>query len=178
MVVYMYMAFGSNGLRPQDIVLLVKLLILDSEDWRMVDVAKSLHLSQGEVSKSLARLREAKLVHPYKKKPLRANCLEFLLHGFKYVFPVTPGSLVTGIPTSHSASPISKSIVSDEHYVWRCSEGEMRGESIEPLYPDVPYAALADRELYEILVLLDALRVGRAREKNIASDALQKRIMG
>jgi hypothetical protein len=44
----------------------------------------------------------------------------------------------------------------------------VRGHSIIPLYPSVPEAALKDEKLHELLALTDALRVGRAREKEIA----------
>ena len=44
-----------------------------------------------------------------------------------------------------------------------------------PLYPTVPEAALRDEKLYELLALVDALRVGRVREREIAITALKNR---
>jgi hypothetical protein len=49
---------------------------------------------------------------------------------------------------------------------------------IEPLYKAIPYAASQDQELYELLGLVDALRVGRVREQQLAADFLQQRLMG
>jgi hypothetical protein len=66
--------------------------------------------------------------------------------------------------------------VSAEPYVWPYSEGTVRGESIEPLHPKVPLASLKDPLFYEYMALCDALRVGRAREKNLAIEALKKRL--
>jgi hypothetical protein len=40
----------------------------------------------------------------------------------------------------------------------------------------VPIAARRDRFLYEVLVLLDALRDGRAREKRLAEKQLISRV--
>jgi hypothetical protein len=44
------------------------------------------------------------------------------------------------------------------------------------LYVSVPEAVLKDEVLYELLALVDALRVGRAREKEIAVAELKKRL--
>jgi hypothetical protein len=44
-----------------------------------------------------------------------------------------------------------------------------------PLYSSVPEAALRDTKLHELLALTDALRVGRAREREIAIFELNKR---
>ena len=38
-------------------------------------------------------------------------------------------------------------------------------------------ASLKDKELYELLTLVDAIRVGRIREKEIAKKELEKRIL-
>lgn len=66
-------------------------------------------------------------------------------------------------------------IQSNEIYVWPYGKGTVRGHSIIPLYPTVPEAALKDVKLHELLALTDALRVGRAREKEIAIVELKKR---
>jgi hypothetical protein len=42
-----------------------------------------------------------------------------------------------------------------------------------PLHPSVPFAAMQDAKLYELLALFDALRVGKARERGMALDRLQ-----
>ena len=47
---------------------------------------------------------------------------------------------------------------------------------IEPLYPSVPEAAMRDEELYQLLVIVDTLRIGRAREKEIAIKELRIRL--
>ncbi len=52
----------------------------------------------------------------------------------------------------------------------------VRGHSILPLYPSVPEAALKDEKLYELLALVDALRIGRAREKELAVVELKTRM--
>ena len=52
--------------------------------------------------------------------------------------------------------------------VWPHPNGSVRGQGLEPLHPSVPFAAMQDAKLYEMLALFDALRVGRARERGMA----------
>ena len=50
----------------------------------------------------------------------------------------------------------------------------MRGESFEPLYPSAVIASKKDDQLYAGLALIDAIRGGRARERKLAEDLLEK----
>jgi hypothetical protein len=60
--------------------------------------------------------------------------------------------------------------------VWPDSSGDIRGESLAPLYKSAPNAARRDPELYELLVIADALRAGRTREKMLATKELKKKL--
>jgi hypothetical protein len=83
-----------------------------------------------------------------------------------------------GMPTAHSASPLSTVIRSSEiPYVWADDEGITRGEAIEPLYPTVPKAAKIDKTFYELITLVDAIRIGKPREIQIAVRELEKRML-
>ena len=82
-----------------------------------------------------------------------------------------------GIPTGHSAPPLKEEIISEQDYVWPYPKGDARGQSVLPLYYTVPQAIDLDKNLYEILALIDALRVGRVREKNMALELLKQRIL-
>ena len=57
-------------------------------------------------------------------------------------------------------------------FVWPHPNGSVRGIGVEPLHPSVPFAAMQDEKLYEMLALFDALRVGKARERNMAMERL------
>jgi hypothetical protein len=162
-------------LKPQDILLLLKIVSIEEENWNQKPMALALGMSQSEVSESVARSKYAGLLSTNGKEVMRLSLLEFLQYGLRYVFPQKPGPVVRGVPTSHSAAPLNKIIQSTEHYVWPYGKGTVRGHSIVPLYNSVPEAALKDDKLHELLALVDALRVGRAREKNIAIAELKKR---
>ena len=163
-------------MRPQDVVILLKIVLLGETPWRYSDIAASLNISQSEVAEALNRSKQARLVDASKKKVFKNSFLEFINYGLKYVFPAQPGAVVRGIPTAHSAPPLSGMILSEEVYVWPSTMGNMRGQSINPLYPSVIQAIRKDPQLYEMLALLDAVRVGRAREQKIAMEELTKRI--
>jgi hypothetical protein len=104
--------------------------------------------------------------------------VEFLVHGLKYVFPPHRGAMTRGIATSYAAAPLNGFIARGEDPipVWPFAEGKERGVELEPLYPTVPFAAMRDAALYELLAIADALREGRARERKIAEEQLRLRL--
>jgi hypothetical protein len=167
-----------NGMRPLDIVILLKIIAKGDSSWFNKDLANELGISASEVSESLNRSWLAGFLDETKKKLFRNALLEFLCHGLKYVFPQKPGELVKGMPTAHSAPIASSTFTSDEPYVWPYPQGIVRGQAIEPLYPTVPTAAEQDTYLYELLALCDMLRVGRAREVKFATEKLSELVKG
>lgn len=168
---------ASKNLKPQDIVILLKIISLGNKLWFHHTLALDLGMSQSEISQSLSRSLYAGLLDNSRKKVNRIAFNELIQHGVSYVFPQQPGSIVRGILTAHSAEPLNKFIQSAEKYVWPYAKGIDRGQSIEPLYNTVVEASLKDKNLYEMLALVDAIRVGRAREKEIAKKELEKRIL-
>ncbi len=163
-------------MRPQDIVILLKISTFKNKQWLMKDIAHSLYISASEVSESLNRSLIAGLIASDKKTLMSEALLEFLQYGIKYAYPQRPGALLRGMATAFSAKPLSDIISSSEHIVWPSAVGNVRGQSIEPLHPAVPKACIQDQELYELLALTDAIRIGKAREIQIAINELRKRI--
>ena len=163
---------------PLDILILLKIISLGQNKWFQMDIADTLGISQSEVSKSLKRLKKSWLIAPNDSVVImRENVLEFLRYGIKYIFPQWPGSIVRGMPTAHSAPVLNNEILSNENYVWPYAKGKVRGQSIIPLYPTVPKASNEDKKLYDLLALIDALRIGNAREKELAFKKLKNRII-
>ncbi|HET6226097.1 MAG TPA: hypothetical protein VFF27_07440 [Bacteroidia bacterium] len=166
-----------NGMRPQDVLILLKIVVLDRKDFYLKDLSQELSISSSEVTESVNRSMLAGLIAEDKKTVKRKALFEFLIHGLPYVFPQKPGALVPGIPTAHSAPPLNKEFKSDELYVWADSKGEVRGQSIEPFHRGQIKAVKQDKMLYELLALCDAIRVGKAREKKMAEEELRKRMI-
>lgn len=158
-------------LKPQDILVALKLVAdLDKKPVPLYILAKQLEMSGSEVHASVKRLQVCRLLRA-DKRLYKDALLEFLVHGLQYVFPAVFGSITRGIPTSFAAPPLNKEIVSTPGEilpVWAHAEGNARGMEIEPIYRTAPDIARKDPAMYELLALLDALRGGRARERNLA----------
>jgi len=166
-----------NGMRPQDIVVLIKIISLQQANWRNIDIANAILISPSEVSEALNRCKFAGLIDSRKRDVNINSFMEFLIYGLKYVFPVQPGAVVKGIPTAHSASPIKEHISSgNDIYVWPYAKGNSRGQAIEPLYKTLPKVVENDIAFYELLTIIDTIRVGRVREIEIAIEELNKRL--
>jgi len=157
-------------------VVLLKILALRHDEWYNSDLAHSLKISPSEVSEVLNRCKIAGLIDSKKRRVNVNSFIEFLVYGLKYVFPTEPGAIAKGIPTAHSASPIKERISSSEIYVWSYVKGTHRGQSIEPLYKTLPQVAQEDKSFYELLTIVDTIRVGRVREIKIAIEELNERL--
>lgn len=169
-------------LKPQDVVVVLKLSVLRDHPWTYQQLSTHLFMSLSEVHAAVRRAVAARLISDMKigtGQPIRAAVLEFLLHGVQYAYPPDYGGLTRGMPTGYAAAPLNKVILgsSEPPPVWPYEEGEVRGVAFEPLYPTVPKAAAQDPNLYEMLALVDAIRGGRARERNLASTELKSRLM-
>lgn len=162
-------------MRPQDIVVLLKKMTPAGRQMLNKDLAASLGISPAEISEALERCRVSQLVDSTKKNVNALALKDFLVYGLKYVFPAVPGSVVRGVPTAVSASPVKEQVAQGKDvYVWPYKKGTMRGQAITPLYATVPEAVANDEELYKLLVIVDTLRMGRVREREIAISELDK----
>jgi hypothetical protein len=165
--------------KPQDIVILLKVHCFGSM-WTYDELAKSLKTSSSVVHNALQRCEKCHLYNSRRRKVLKGAVEEFLVHGVKYVFPAYPGGLVRGVPTAHSAEPLKGLLMVDDDnaYVWASAEGRVKGQEITPLYPSVPEVVEEDLLFYELLCLVDSLRVGKVREQELAAKELKKRLYG
>ncbi|MEN8136158.1 MAG: hypothetical protein ABFS18_11580 [Thermodesulfobacteriota bacterium] len=170
-------------LKPQDIYVLLKLVVNGERPWSYADLAVELGISPSQVHASVKRALEAQLAVKYYDQiaPQYRNLEEFLVHGLKYVFWAKPGEMTRGFLTAYAAPPLDKMIASrwssqDPPMVWPDPEGEVRGLALMPLYKKAPKAARQDPEFYELLALVDAIRAGRAREREIAINELRDRL--
>ena len=164
------------NLKPQDIVVLLKLLVSSKDSYSKL--AAELFMSPSEVHAAVKRAAAAGLIDQSSKQVKRVALAEFLIHGLKYAFPPVYGTITRGIPTAHAASPLVDMIsgTDDLPPVWPYPEGTVRGYELKPLYRTVPQAVGKDQKLYELLALVDAIRAGRARERALAKAELKKRL--
>lgn len=166
-------------LKPQDIVVLLKLIAMGSKEWSFASLAAELSMSPSEVHAGIKRASASRLFDDSRKTVLRTNLEEFLIHGVKYAYPPRHGALTRGIPTGYAAYPLNEMLTfgsNDVPPVWPHPEGEVRGYEFSPLYKSAPAAALKDKDLYALLAIIDAIRDGRARERELAIAELKKRL--
>ncbi len=162
-------------MRPQDIVVLLKIITVKNNSWQNKDLANDLFISQSEISDSLNRSSMGGLIeHEKKKKVHRKSLMEFIEHGLHYVFPAQPGGMINGLYTAHSHPFMQQHFSSELNYVWPDPRGEVRGLSIEPLYKEQVKAARQDEALYLMLALVDVVRVGKVREMEMAIRELKR----
>jgi DNA-binding Lrp family transcriptional regulator len=167
-------------LKPQDLLIVLKLWVSRGQAWTYPTLAKALRMSPSEAHAAIRRAHAAGLLMEARAEanPNPEALKEFLLHGVRYAFAPDRGEQTRGIPTAHAAPPLAKSFQATEEPppVWPYAKGPTRGQAFSPLYRSAPEAALEDPALYELLALVDALRGGRTRERNLAAKALTARI--
>lgn len=167
------------NLKPQDVVVALKLLEIRTSRPTYAQLANDLYMSQSEVHASIRRARASKLLHGERPgdRPNISNLKEFLVHGLKYVFPAETGAMTRGLPTAWAAEPLNRKLTQEEPVpVWPYEQGTKRGYAFFPLHKKVPQAALKDPKLYQLLALVDALREGRARDRTVAGLELLNRL--
>jgi hypothetical protein len=164
-------------LKPQDFCVAIRLAMLGRTSWTYPELASALQMSASEAHAAVKRAVSSGLVDNVSRTTRRAALLEFLLHGVRYLIPPVWTGVTRGVPTSYAAPPLNTSIAADElPPVWPHPEGTTRGQGLVPVYRSVPKAALKDPALHEWLALVDAIRSGRARERELAARIIRERL--
>jgi hypothetical protein len=138
-------------------------------------------MSTAEISFGLGRVIKSRLATRSPERgvtPIFSALEEFVIHGVRYAFPTEEKGIARGMPTARAAPPLVDELAPGDRMppVWPDPQGEVRGVAIEPLYRSVPRAARQDAVLYELLALVDAIRIGGARERKLAESLLRPRL--
>lgn len=162
-------------LKAQDIVVLLKVAVADP-GWSFAQLAEELDLSASAVHRSLGRAADSGLYDPRRRRVKAAELREFLVHGVRYAFPSVSRGEARGVPTAWGTEPLMREFSSSGRNdpVWPYAQGKARGIALDPLYPNVPGAAVKDDSLHQLLALVDAIRVGGARERSLAAKWLDR----
>jgi hypothetical protein len=168
------------SLKPQDLAMALKLVGLAGEKVIYTELARAMHMSQFEAHACMARLSAARLLTEVAGAPalVMPAFRPLLLQGAPYFFPAVRGELTVGFPTAYGVEPLKSLVMFADELppVWPHEDGTTRGVMLLPLYPKLPLAALQDPALYELLALFDALRIGQAREREMAKALLEERL--
>ncbi len=164
----------EKRLNAADIPVALRLLFCPGEKFK--SLANALGIAPSAAHRSVSRLQDAGLLLPDSRQVHRLALNEYLKHGVRYSFFAAPGVLSRGVPTAYAAPPLSDRILFDRAVVWPSSQGDVEGISIAPLYKQAPELPERDPALYEALALVDALRIGGARERKLAEQFLDETI--
>jgi hypothetical protein len=159
------------ALRPSDVG--VALGLVESPNASFQQLHEMLGISPSNAFDGVRRLCNAGLVRQEERVAVRPALLEFLVHGVRYAFPASLGASSKGVPTSHSGPALAAKIQSDEPIVWSSADGQSIGKSVTPLFPQATTLPKRCPRVYALLTLVDALRVGRLRERKLAEDQLR-----
>ncbi len=170
-------------LKQQDCIILLKLLANPRKVWSQRELASALCISLSETNEGLKRLVYAGLLRKLKNSqylPILAAAEEFFISSVKYLVPAKLGAYTRGVPTAVGAPLFHDKIAVGDGLVpvWPDATGESSGVALDPLHPAVPKALRKspDQNFYELLVLVDSIRSGKPRERNMAIKLLKQRL--
>lgn len=162
------------SLRPADIPIALRLAAVPNEGYE--SLSRLFESSTSVSHRSVDRLGRAGLLIPGARRSNRAALQEFLTHGLRYAFPAVRLAQTRGFPTAWSAPSLEGKLPSGPTIVWPNERGKVRGEGLCPLSEGAVAAARRDPWMYEMLALVDALRLGQARDRKIASNLIAEQL--
>lgn len=134
-------------MKPQDILVAFKILILQTSNWTQAFLATELGISQSEISRSLQRLSLSALFQRQTRTIDAQKLLDFLQFGAPCVFHIKP------MGAMGSSTRFSIEVQNDEHlditlhWGWSTPEGLSSVHSYEPLWKSLPVACERDESL-------------------------------
>jgi hypothetical protein len=135
------------------------------------------NVSKSTAADSLQRLADAGLIRRRRKADHEVNRIlarQFLEDGVRWLAPARVGPrLQIGVPTAHSASPIADKLMGGDMWVMPYEGGSVAGHAVPPLHEHAPRIAAEDPEMHRLLAIVDSLRVGSAREREVAAEELR-----
>ena len=162
-----------------DVYVLLKIAAIpEAGVWVQSGLAHEIGVSPSVVNRALKKAEGVKLYRAARKRVNGRALEEALVHGARYFLAPKQEGEVRGLPTAWAAPPLVGEVASSDVLppVWPYASGEIRGLSVEPLHASAPEAAGRDRGFYELLALVDALRLGGPRERSLAEKALHRRL--
>ncbi|EPJ48520.1 MAG: hypothetical protein OFPII_05780 [Osedax symbiont Rs1] len=145
-------------------------------------LAQETGISKSQINLGLNRCYEVGLAKKDRHLDVpRANkraLFDFIIYGLKYIFPAKPKELTRGIATAFAAPVLKDKLMSAGEFVlvWPDARGNTKGQSVEPLFKSATFAVRRDPQMYALLALVDAIRLGQPREANLATKLLKERL--
>lgn len=165
-------------IKPQDLLVVIQAAAV-RQSWTVNLMAESLELPPATVHRSITRCREMGLFRDNIAKIDPYLVEEFLVHVVRFEFPPRWVGASKGVPTAWSAEPLRSVLRSDrksDTVVWPSDSGRRSGRGLEPIHPNFVRFEKSNPEVYAWGTLVDAIRIGGARDKSAAKKLLALRI--
>lgn len=168
-------------LKPHDLVIALKFAVKRDRAFTFAALGAGLAISASETHAGVGRCQRAGLLSQDSREGIsviKPALQEFISYGVRYAFPPVLGPISRGIATAGAGPSLSRLLLLSEEgpTVWPSPEGKVRGPSLCPLYPNLPKAAESDPVLYDVLTMIDAIRIGAARDRELARTEILKAI--
>lgn len=169
----------QTALRPSDIATALEIAVRPGNT--LADIAFMSAKSIGETHNAVRRLTQSGLLLPDRRVTATDPLLQFIRWGVPYAFPAILGGPAVGYPTAllrldgdslSTATADGGGGVTRAEYVWPWAEGSASGTALIPLFPAATRLVDRNPQLASMLSLIDLVRVGGARERDAAIDAL------
>lgn len=165
---------AQEALKPQDVV--VALRLAEKPEASYAALSADLLMSSSTAHESVGRLQLSGLLRPDSRHVNRHALIEFLEHGVRYAFPARLAARARGVPTAYSSPLLADEFVSEDVIVWPDVKGTAVGQAMTPLYQRAPELPKVCPSVYELLTLVDAIRIGRVRERSMAVEKIRQRL--
>lgn len=152
-------------------------LVVNRNAWTYRSLASDLGVPHPVVQRALGRAGGAGLYSPERREVHSPNFEEFAVHALRFFAPGELGAVVPGVPAAWAAEPVAQAIRSaddDLPPVWPAARGSVRGQALEPLHPAAAEATKEWPDLARLLAILDSLRAGDLRVRQVAERLLSE----
>lgn len=163
-------------LNKQDVLIWLKVLLADDDEWAIPELAEELGMRNLEVHDALQRGAKEDVVEP-EQRAINPEAFLKMLRSLPQVHYDDSREINRGIPTALSGPPLASKVqLEEDGFVWPTPDGKERGLAIEPLHPSVPELVQNDSTLYEWLNLVETVRVGSHQKRVLAFNLLERRL--
>jgi DNA-binding MarR family transcriptional regulator len=162
---------------PSDIYVLSGALADAGKAPTLRELARKLQVDHTLVHRVLKRAAAAGLYNADSHQVNRANFEELMSHAARFIAPAPMGELTRGVPAAWAAEPICQLLRQsgeDPPPVWPDADGPVRGQALEPLHAAAVKASEQSRELASLLAIIDSLRAGDLRVREVAAAELHR----
>ncbi len=165
-------------LQPRDIVIALQLAHA-GDAWTVRSLGDPIGVAPGSIHRGLERLASVGVYEPRGRSLNAAVLDELIRHGLRFVLGGGLGAETRGVPTAWGVAPLRERVsVSAPAPVWPSPRGTERGPALTPIVDNAVALLDSAPKVATDLALVDAIRIGAARDRRLAMDLLLARLQG